>query len=52
MDRCVCLSYRGLLRLHREMAVKYLQDRVTTAKKLGSHNYPPLEGGGGRYIYN
>ena len=29
-----------LLRLHREMAVDYLQGRFTTAKELGPHNCP------------
>ena len=35
-----CRSLEILLRLHRDMAVDYLQVRVTTAKKLGPHNCP------------
>jgi hypothetical protein len=36
-----------LLRLHREMAVDYLQGRITTAKESGPHNCPEKE----KYIY-
>jgi len=34
------IAHGVLLRLHREMAVDYLQVQITTDKELGPHNCP------------